>query len=287
LTIHQHTSEDIAAWPTPQSLRSCFTPQQERLAHLQPLDPPPSTSTATDALIAHLRATYPHQAFTTLQAARSVTDLTKHNRDIPVISASDSHPPTELDIARILPTPQCMIEDTRITAIDRGTATHSVLQYLDFAKPAKPLDLAHQVNDLVNRRLIAPAHAAAVDFGAIEWLMDSDVGHLLRTHRDILFRELPIYCAAPPQLPDGVPSSALPLDQIMVRGRLDVLIPTPVGPIIIDYKTDTVTAETLSIRAEFYRPQMDLYRDAVQNMTSQKVMKTYLVFLTPRIIWPL
>jgi len=43
---------------------------------------------------------------------------------------------------------------------------------------------------------------------------------------------------------------------------LDVLIPDAQGLIIVDYKTDSVTSNTIDARAEFYRPQVTAYRDA-------------------------
>ena len=32
------------------------------------------------------------------------------------------------------------------------------------------------------------------------------------------------------------------------------------GLVVIDYKTDRVTADTLAARADFYRPQVEAYR---------------------------
>ena len=68
----------------------------------------------------------------------------------------------------------------------------------------------------------------------------------------------------------------------MVRSRLDVLVPTPAGIEIIDYKTDRVTADTIDARVETYRGQLEFYRTAVQAMTGKKVSAVHLVFLFAR-----
>ena len=57
----------------------------------------------------------------------------------------------------------------------------------------------------------------------------------------------------------------------MVRGRVDVLIPDADGIVIVDYKTDRVTAQTVDARADFYRPQLCGYRDALAGMLNQSV----------------
>src|SRR5205814_7244069 len=122
-----------------------------------------------------------------------------------------------------------------------------------------------------------------VDRPALAWLVDTDVGQLLGTHASRLRREVPVYVAAPPEQFGAVPSDD-PMDQVMVRGRLDVLVPTPAGATIIDFKTDAVRPDEVPARAEHYRSQMDQYRRAVQTITGKPVAAAYLVFLAPRIV---
>jgi ATP-dependent helicase/nuclease subunit A len=52
----------------------------------------------------------------------------------------------------------------------------------------------------------------------------------------------------------------------------------------VDYKTDRVTAQTVNARAEFYRPQLSSYRDALSGILGTSVKGTYLVFLTTQSI---
>jgi ATP-dependent helicase/nuclease subunit A len=54
--------------------------------------------------------------------------------------------------------------------------------------------------------------------------------------------------------------------------------------VLIDYKTDRVTEDTVDARAEFYRGQVESYANAVKAITGQPIVATYLVFLTPRIV---
>ncbi len=70
----------------------------------------------------------------------------------------------------------------------------------------------------------------------------------------------------------------------MVRGRIDVLILQKRGGILLDYKTDSIGIDGVDARAEFYRPQLQAYRDAMQRIIGRKIPEMYLAFLSPRIV---
>jgi ATP-dependent helicase/nuclease subunit A len=60
-----------------------------------------------------------------------------------------------------------------------------------------------------------------------------------------------------------------------------MLVRTPQGLIIIDFKTDRITAEEVSERAELYRRQLDLYGRAASAILKSKLLAKWLYFLTP------
>ena len=97
-----------------------------------------------------------------------------------------------------------------------------------------------------------------------------------------LRRELPLYLALAPGEFDPSAISSDAQDRIMVRSRLDLLLRTERGFEIIDYKTDRVRDQALRDRVEFYRPQMALYRRAVQAITGEPPVAVHLVFLHAR-----
>ena len=135
---------------------------------------------------------------------------------------------------------------------------------------------------MVDRLLVDSRAAGLVDAGTIEWLISTEVGELLRTHAKRLRRELPIYADVQPDAP-GLPSSADPLDRVMLRGRIDALVPTGDGCVVIDYKTDSVAADRVSEWLATYRPQLEAYAGAVARMTGRPV-RTLVVFLKPRTV---
>jgi len=59
------------------------------------------------------------------------------------------------------------------------------------------------------------------------------------------------------------------------------LIQTQKGIVIIDFKTDNVSADNIAARAELYRKQLDLYAQAAEAVIAKKVLAKWLYFLGP------
>jgi ATP-dependent helicase/nuclease subunit A len=68
-------------------------------------------------------------------------------------------------------------------------------------------------------------------------------------------------------------------DFIIVQGIIDLLIKTPDGLVVIDFKTDDVSPDQLPHRAELYRRQLDLYAQAAESILGQKILGKWLYFL--------
>ena len=60
-----------------------------------------------------------------------------------------------------------------------------------------------------------------------------------------------------------------------------MLIQTPQALVVIDFKTDNVTAGEVSQRAELYRDQLELYDRAASAILKSESIGKWLYFLTP------
>lgn len=76
---------------------------------------------------------------------------------------------------------------------------------------------------------------------------------------------------------------AMTRDGIVVEGFIDLVIPTPTGLEIVDWKTDDVRADGVAERLEGYRLQAGLYAAGVSRATGQPVDRITYVFLRPGI----
>jgi ATP-dependent helicase/nuclease subunit A len=278
IQIIRHASDEVAAWPNPEKLRAATGDRLERLARFEPLVGVANDDPTASKIIARLTARYEHEMFTRTPASQAATALTKHEAP----HASKAQGASSLGVWRgaSLELPRAVQTELKPNAADVGSATHVVLQHLDFARPCDADDLRAQLDALVAKRLLAKAQATAVDLESTCWLVrESEVGKLVRDSKNVVRRELPLYFAMGVE---GAKSDD-PQDRVMIRSRIDLLVESPAGLQIVDYKTDRVQADAVAERAEFYRPQMRVYRDAVETiLPGRKVSAIHMVFLSAR-----
>ena len=66
---------------------------------------------------------------------------------------------------------------------------------------------------------------------------------------------------------------------ILIQGVIDLYYASSDGYTIIDFKSDKVTQSTITAKAEEYKIQLQLYKEAVKKMHSTKNVKAFLYFL--------
>ena len=128
-----------------------------------------------------LEFVYPYQRETLLPAKVTATQLKGRPLD-EEISQNAHHTP----YLRPLSQPRFRQERQGLTAAEQGTATHLVLQYLDFSD----LDVAGQVESLCLRGLLTVEQAAAVDREALERFLRSPLAEEIHRGQNVR-REYP------------------------------------------------------------------------------------------------
>lgn len=275
---HLHSADDMEALATDLLDDVRRRDQPSLLADGKPLPDAPPPSTAVNNVIRRLEFRYAHDELTRQPAVESVTNLAKRGKSAPGgQSRSDQ---AVVPFGSVLRPPRCCRPDKKLSPVDAGSLTHTVLQRLNFEGNLSPDGIRAQISNLVERRFIRADEADQADVDAVAWFAQTDLGK--RCHdaaaADSLRREFELVYSTPA---DG---SSDPADLIMVRGRIDAMLIEPEGLVLIDYKTDAVTRETLPARVDFYRPQIQTYREQLERVTGRKVMAAYLVFTTPRVI---
>ena len=169
------------------------------------------------------------------------------------------------------PRPKFLQETTALTATEKGTAMHLVMQYLDFAAGADTV--AAQVADMASRRLLTQQQAEAVDCGAVERFLDTPLCDRIRRSERV-FREQRFNL-----LVDGTIFGADGAgEEIMLQGVVDCAFVEKGRLVIVDFKTDHVTVETMPGRAEHYRSQLEAYALALGRVLDLPVAEKVLYF---------
>ena len=172
-----------------------------------------------------------------------------------------------------------------------GTATHLVISQLDLNRSVTKKAIEKIVKQLLAGSAIAEAVAEHIDAESILAFFQSDLGQMALDAGNTVWREWPFTFALPAWHghPDRAfwdkmsqPQGRGTKDElIVVQGIIDMLIHTPQGLVVIDFKTDDVTSEQVCERAELYRHQLQLYSRAASAILKSEFIAKWLYFLSP------
>jgi len=140
-----------------------------------------------------------------------------------------------------------------------GSAVHATLEFIDFDDP-------HDLDALVLRQCelhgIADADMVATVTSLVRSALASEAVDLARRHTS--YREL--YVGAP-------------LGDVMIEGYIDLLVETPDGLVIVDYKTDSATSpKEIDAKLAAYELQGATYAVALEESTGIDVVDCRFVF---------
>ncbi len=210
---------------------------------------------------------YPYQKETGLPAKVTATQLKGRALD-EEIAENAAHTP----YVRPLTQPKFRRERHGLTPAERGTATHLVLQYLDF----NDWDVVGQTARLRQRNLLTPEQAEAVDIRALKCFLASPLAEKIRQGTHVR-REYPFTVLMDAR--DYDPNAAAD-DGILLQGVVDCCFETEAGVTVVDFKTDFVrTEEEVRQHAEVYRPQLEAYSRALERVLERPVVRRVLYFL--------
>lgn len=210
---------------------------------------------------------YPYEQETTLPAKVTATQLKGRALDEEIAEYA-AHTP----YLRPLTQPNFRQKSRGLTAAERGTATHLVLQYLDFSD----FDTAGQVESLRTRGLLTDQQAQSVEIDELSRFLSSPLAQELR-QAGTLWREYRFTLLMDAQAYDKAAAEG---DEMLLQGVVDCCFEKDGGLTVVDFKTDWVnTADELSARAEHYRPQLEAYSLALEQVLEKKVTRRVLYFL--------
>jgi len=229
---------------------------------------------------------YGYYGSTLLPAKSSVTQLTHRNDEY-----------IKFDYSNVLEKEPRVKHGAKILAGGRvaassaawgwfGTATHLVISKLDLTKPINEEEIQKTKKELLTNGSITEVVAETIDTASILTFFNSKLGRMALDKANTVWREWPFTFALPlSEFPltshEYRASSIEHQDTIIVQGIIDMLIRTPKGLVVIDFKTDNIAAKQVPQRAELYRRQLELYAKAASSILKENILAKWLYFLTP------
>ena len=154
-----------------------------------------------------------------------------------------------------------------------GNVIHTVLQYIPFDRCDTVAEIRDELKKLVAENRITPEQADMVDCEKIVDFFKTQVGGKLKASSNVL-REFKFSV-----LEDASKFYAdAEGEQILFQGVVDCAILEDDGIIVLDFKTDYVTEDTIDCVAAKYKPQVTAYADALSRIYKLPIKSAMLYF---------
>ena len=154
-----------------------------------------------------------------------------------------------------------------------GNAIHGAMQYIRYENCTDVESIKREIQTLVQQGFLRQEQADIVDCESIAAFFATDLGRKLqkgcRHIREFKFSILD----------EGSHyGEGLEGEKVLLQGVVDCAILEADGITVLDFKTDFVTDDTVDARADYYRPQVMAYAEALSRIYELPVKGNYLYF---------
>lgn len=261
--LHGKHTDDVLQIVQVDKIHSLPTPVSQETSREEKEILPDEALKAT--LLERFRFVYPYEHISDLPAKLSVSRLYPEVLD-------EEEELSLLDDSFLMP--ESLISTKKANAAERGTATHTFLQFcnLEFAKK---YGVKEELARLVEHRFLDPKMADIVNVRQLERFFESDLFSRIRTAKRV-WREqrFNILLPAADFTAEEEKKQLLVDETIAVQGVIDLFFEEENGDVIlVDYKTDHLTDDelrdpTLAMKklAERHSEQVAYYAKAIEQM---------------------
>lgn len=248
----------------------------ERLTRREAIADRPADPKLAEEIGRRLGWRYPQPASSRVMTKWTVSELKRREQ-----TAVRGYP---LRLPTIVEKPRFLSEDgpATLSAAERGTVVHLIMQNIDLARPLDEQDIREQIASLVARRFLTEEQAEAVDSMQIIRFFASPLGERMKRAR-VVHRELPFTLALPASAVEPAMGEA-DAEQIIVQGVIDCLLEEDNGRLtLLDFKTDRIGSEpsewVIAEMIKRYGEQIRLYQQAIERIVGKTVTESYLYLL--------
>lgn len=250
---------------------------QEMLSALKNLEPVAVQSDYQDQIRSQLSWTYDHEFATVFRSKQSVSEVKRQQEfrddysDATIIRSQKEN--------FMYDRPKFM-QKMSLTAAEKGTAMHAVMQQLNVREPVTEESTNRKVQELITKEILTKEQADSIHIHSIVQFFQTDIGKRMQK-ADRIQREVPFSYALPAEeLYDEAKG-----EQVLIQGVIDCLFEDEDGYVLLDYKTDAIQgkfaggfSQAMPILAERYRVQLDLYGKAIEKITKKPLSDKVLYF---------
>gem|GEM_PF-2760770 len=277
-SLNFFTKEDIG------KIQEEMTPLKTRVEKIDTDANPQLLKSVVDIL----NFSYPNESATKTASYQSVSEIKRlfEDPDEKHLQVIDFSKKLTTKANRIvgeeLAKPKFLAEVKEITQAEIGTATHLVMQLIDLEKKPSKNDFEKLINQLVEDGVLEEKLAEKIDITNLLTFFDTELGDLLVSKESVVKREQPfsLLLSAADIYEDYLGKRE---DRLLIHGIIDGFIETDEELVLYDFKTDYVpknaTNEELEAIKSKYVGQLNLYKQALEQIKERPVTSVKLVLL--------
>lgn len=204
---------------------------------------------------------------TKLPSKQTATQLKGRNKDIEAAEATSENDHYRNSFRR-----PSFVAST-VSGTSKGTAMHTVMQYLDFDFCHDSDGIRQEIDRLCADGLIDDNQIALIDVAQIAAFFATELGERVLTGKEVVrefkFSILEDSAKFDPEIND---------EKVLLQGVVDCALIEDDGITVIDFKTDHVMSSNLDDIVSHYRMQVMTYASALERIFEKPVKEKYLYF---------
>ena len=210
---------------------------------------------------------YPFKENISLPENLSITEIKKNYQKL-----DDNY--QELITKNSFKMPSFLESKEDLTYAEKGTALHTVMQYLNLNIHETENDIYDLIESLKTKNLLSYKEAESIDINKVLNFINSDLGKRIK-NSSYVKRETPFtMLISPEEAFLNVKSDS----KILVHGIIDCYFEENDKIILVDYKSDNVTKNNINNIVERYKIQLSLYKKALERAEEKEVLES-LIYL--------
>ncbi len=176
--------------------------------------------------------------------------------------------------------PKFLQEEKGLSAAERGTIMHYVMQKLNLSRVNSISEIKAQIEEMVLDKSLTEQEASTIWPKKIYKFYTSDLGkRVLKAFNDnnLVRREFPFFTEISSlQLGENLEKEIYEDEKVRLQGIIDLFFQEDEDIVLIDYKTDYVEEGKEDEIIERYTTQLTYYKEALEKVTGKKVKESYL-----------
>lgn len=175
--------------------------------------------------------------------------------------------------------PNFLSQKTQMSAAQKGSALHFVMQNLDLSKMLDENGIREQIESMLLGKVITKEYAEVANAKKIADFFDSELGRRMVASKNVV-RESPFEIAIDASKIIGDSACG---EQVLLQGIIDCYFYENDEIVLVDYKTDFVRNEDdIAKIKQRYEVQLELYAYALEQITNKRVKEKNLYLFSSK-----